>query len=204
MKPETRRYLLEKAANVVGALIYIMFAAAFILDFMRTQRMSCIFSLIIVTFFVFFFLVRDIPKQVSLSPYDWFIGLCGTFIPLLLRPAPAMHDTLILHVLQIIGMCISIAGILSLNKSLGLVAANRGVKTFWAYEYVRHPIYVGYFINLISFWVQNITPANTVAILLFMTFEILRIFAEEKYLSRDPAYLAYMKKVRWRMVPGLF
>jgi len=39
---------------------------------------------------------------------------------------------------------------------------------------------------------------------MWMTYEILRLFSEEKYLSQDPAYVEYKKKVRWRMIPGIF
>jgi protein-S-isoprenylcysteine O-methyltransferase Ste14 len=34
--------------------------------------------------------------------------------------------------------------------------------------------------------------------------QILRLKAEEELLGQDPAYRAFMAKVRWRLVPGVF
>ena len=201
---EKHRYALEKILNILGALLYVVFAATYAKDIIHTHRISSIYPLALTSFFIYFFLVRDIPKQLNLSPYDWVITLNGTFLTLYFRPAPHVHDSAPLLMMQCLGICIAIAGLLSLNKSIGLVPANRGVKTFWAYKYVRHPIYAGYFICFIGYFFQNMTPANAVIITLWMTCETLRLFSEEKYLSDDPVYAEYMKKVRWRMFPGIF
>ena len=197
-------YTIEKGANVLGALIYTVFASTFAKDIIHIHRLSSFFPLMLTSLFMYFFLTRNIPKRLNLSPYDWLITLNGTFLPLCLRPAPFWHDSTILLILQSIGMCISIMGIMSLNKSIGLVATNRGVKTLWAYKYVRHPIYAGYFITCGTFCAQNFTAGNVIITLLWMACEILRIFSEERYLSSDPVYASYMKKVRWRLIPYLF
>jgi len=196
--------LLEKALSLLGAFVYIVFAATFAKDMIVNHRISSLFPLFMTSIFVYFFLVRDLPRQLNLSPYDWFITLVGTFLPLCLRPAPVVHDNVVLLILQSVGTCISIAGILSLNKSIGLAPANRGVKTFFAYEYIRHPIYAGYFLSLGAYALENLTWANIIICVSWMTCETLRLFAEEKYLSQDPAYTAYMKKVRWRLIPYIF
>jgi protein-S-isoprenylcysteine O-methyltransferase Ste14 len=201
---EKHRSAIENILSLLGAFIYIVFAATFAKDIFDTHRISSIFPLAMTSFFTYFFLIRDIPKQLNLSPYDWLITLNGTFLPLCLRPAPHLHDTVALILLQTIGTCISTAGILSLNKSIGFAPANRGIKTFWAYKYVRHPIYAGYFISLGAYCLQNLTTGNFVITLLWMLCETLRLFAEEKYLSADPVYADYMKRVRWRMIPGVF
>lgn len=201
---EKHRHTIEKSLNILSAFIYIVFAAIYAKDIISTHRISSVFPLVMVSFFVYFFLIRGLPKQINLSPYEWLISLNGTFLPLCLRPAPFLHDSIALIILQSIGVCISIAGILSLNKSIGLAPANRGIKMFWAYKYVRHPIYAGYFISLGGYCAQNLTPTNVIITILWMTCESLRMFAEEKYLSADPAYADYMKKVRWRLVPYLF
>jgi protein-S-isoprenylcysteine O-methyltransferase Ste14 len=202
---EKHRYAIEKCLNILSAFIYIVFAATFAKDLIHNHRLSSFFPVVMVSFFVYFFLIRDLPRQLNLSPYDWLISLNGTFLPLCLRPAPLLHDSFALIILQSVGVCVSMAGILSLNKSIGLAPANRGIKTFWAYKYVRHPIYAGYFISLGAYCAQNLTAVNVIVTLLWMTCESLRMFAEEKYLSADdPAYVAYMKKVRWRLVPYVF
>jgi len=201
---EKHRYAIEKALNLLSAFIYVIFTASFAKDVIVNHRLSSIFPVLMVSFFVYFFLVRDLPKQINLSPYHWLISLNGTFLPLCLRPAPSFHDHTALIIVQVIGVCISIAGILSLNKSIGLAPANRGIKMFWAYRYIRHPIYAGYFISQSCYCLQNLTSTNMVITVLWLTCETLRLFEEEKYLADDPVYADYMKRVRWRMIPGLF
>jgi protein-S-isoprenylcysteine O-methyltransferase Ste14 len=201
---EKYRVPLEKVTNVLGCLIYIAFFAVIFSDIIHNHRLSSVFPLLLTMFFAWFFLTRDLARQINLSLYDWIITMTGTFLPLCIRPAPLVHDYPLLLVVQTVGTCISIFGLLSLNKSVGLVAANRGVKTFWAYKYIRHPIYTGYFITYGAFCYQNFTTGNFIIIALWMTYEILRLFSEEKYLSQDPAYVEYMKKVRWRMIPYVF
>jgi protein-S-isoprenylcysteine O-methyltransferase Ste14 len=201
---EKHRASVEKICNVLGALVYIVFVATFAKDIYSNHRLSSFFPLAMSSFFFYFFLVRDLPRQLNLSPYHWLIALYGTFLPLYFRPPATVHDSVPFIIIQAVGISISIAGILSLNKSIGLTPANRGVKTIGAYKFIRHPIYAGYFLTLGGYCLQNFTQLNVIIFFAWMTCETLRMFAEEKYLSQDPAYAAYMKKVPWRILPYIF
>lgn len=201
---EKHRYVIEKGLNFIGAFAYLVFAAIFARDILQVHRISSVFPLLMTSFFVYFFLVRPVPKRLNISPYEWLITLNGTFLPLCLHPTALLHDSLPLLILQTAGTLVSMIGILSLNKSLGLAPANRGIKTFWAYKCVRHPIYAGYFISLGAWCLQNLIMYNAIIFTVWAVCETLRLFAEEKYLSDDPIYAAYMKKVRWRIIPWIF
>ena len=50
---------------------------------------------------------------------------------------------------------------------------------------------------------MNPLPINAVLFLGAGAMQAARIAAEERLLSRDEAYRAYMAKVRWRVIPGL-
>ncbi len=98
---------------------------------------------------------------------------------------------------------------------------NRGIVTRGTYAIVRHPGYTAK--NL--FWLStliplffNINPSapffSWTGYLLFClstiggfiawsTIYCLRALTEEKLLMRDPEYVAYCKKVRWRFIPGV-
>ena len=73
------------------------------------------------------------------------------------------------------------------------------------YAVVRHPMYsgaalmmIGTPISLGSWWGLPASLALTVAI-------IWRLFEEERTLARDlDGYSAYLRKVRWRLIPGVF
>jgi protein-S-isoprenylcysteine O-methyltransferase Ste14 len=115
-----------------------------------------------------------------------------------------VHDQLVILAAQVLGMSISLAALFSLNKSWGLVAANRGVKTGGLYGIVRHPIYTGYFLSCGAFVVQNMTTSNAALYVLFFLLELLRVGAEERLLSKDPDYVTYTRRTRWRVVPFVY
>ncbi len=199
------RRLIETGLNFVGSAVYVLSAAALILDYRHNDRISSLLMVALTTMFAFFFLARTTPPQeANTSPRDWLVATAGTAIPLLLRPAAAVHDFAITEALQFVGICVSITGLLALNNSFGMVAANRGVKTGGIYRYIRHPIYAGYVLASSGFLVQNFTLFNAAVMAAWMALEFGRMGAEEKLLSRDPAYAAYMKRTPWRIIPFVF
>jgi protein-S-isoprenylcysteine O-methyltransferase Ste14 len=153
---------------------------------------------------VWFSLIRPMPKSSNVSIYDWSIALLGSLIILYTRPAPQMHDHLLLLGVQLFGTSVSLTGLFSLNKSFGLVAANRGVKSSGMYAVVRHPIYAGYFLSFGAYLLQNMTLANAVIYTLFVAFELLRVVAEERVLLQDPVYASYARRTRWRVLPLIY
>ena len=196
--------LWEYCCNTGLAACYLIFSWGMLIDFTRTHRLSSLILTVFETFIVFYSLCRPAPKQANTSIYDWTVALAGTFILLLLRPAPQVHGHPAVLTVQLIGMCISLAALFSLNKSWGLVAANRGIKTAGMYSVVRHPIYAGYFVSFAAYLVQNATAANAMIYAVFVCLELLRMGAEERLLSRDPDYVSYTRRIRWRVVPFVY
>ena len=192
------------ACNVGLAACYLPFSWGMLIDFMHTHRLSSLILTFFETLIVFYSLFRPAPKQANTSLYDWTVALAGTFILLLLRPAPQVHDHLAIIALQLVGMSTSLAALFSLNKSFGLVAANRGVKRGGLYGVVRHPIYAGYFISFAAYVVQNATVWNAALYAVFVCIELLRVAAEERVLSGDQEYVSYARSTRWRVVPFLY
>jgi protein-S-isoprenylcysteine O-methyltransferase Ste14 len=153
-----------------------------------------------------FTLIRRPTDQISVNPCDWFLALTATFLPLLVQTsdnaAPALVTAAVL--LIIAGNCFQIMAKLFLRRSFGLAPANRGVKVDGPYRWVRHPMYAGYLVvhvgNIILFplWI-NVALYGASWVL-----QIMRLLAEERLLSQDPVYAAYMQKVRWRLLPGVF
>ncbi len=138
------------------------------------------------------------------SPYATTIAFAGTAAALCVVPdgatvAPEWLST----VLTLVGGSIAFLGKLSLRRSFGLVAANRGVKTGGMYAFVRHPIYCGYVINHIGLLMVYLSAWN-LAVLGFCWLMLwLRAVEEEKFLLQDPAYGTYAAQVRYRIVPGV-
>jgi protein-S-isoprenylcysteine O-methyltransferase Ste14 len=93
--------------------------------------------------------------------------------------------------------------LLSLGRSFGLVAANRGVRTGGLYRYVRHPAYSGYILAYSGYVLENPSLRNACLFAVVLVFEGVRIVEEERTLAGDPAYQEYRRRVRSRVVPYL-
>ncbi len=194
----------EWFCNLALAVMYGLFAYSYILDFINTHRLSSLILIVFELTLVVLLLIRRMPKQVSVSLYDWAIAIMGTTMVVFLRPSPEINDHLVLVTLQLLGMSISLFGLFSLNRSYGTVPANRGIQTDGLYRFVRHPVYAGYFLSLSSYALQNPTSSNFIVVGAILMFKVLRIFAEEELLSKDPDYVAFKQKTRWRIIPYVF
>lgn len=131
--------------------------------------------------------------------------LMGTFFFyfVVLEPGPAIVPTWLSAQVQMLGVLWQIFAKISLGRSFGLLPANRGVVTTYAYRVVRHPIYLGYLVGHIGFQLGSFDWRNVPLLAALWFFQVLRIFEEEKVLRADPAYLTYMARTRFRLVPGL-
>lgn len=201
--PRFKRQIWEMTVNVVLAAFFFRFAWIQGEAFFTWYRLSTFLLLVKVSTDVFFYLIRKPPEKVSMSLYDWTVGLMGTYAIILFMPAGQTHDSLIGQVVQCAGIGLQIFAMASLNRSIGVVAANRGIKTGGMYRWVRHPLYLsyvvafgGYLINQFSYWNVAVYCG---AILLWM----LRIMAEERLLTQDDSYREYTQRVRWKLIPGL-
>jgi protein-S-isoprenylcysteine O-methyltransferase Ste14 len=136
---------------------------------------------------------------------DWFLGFAGTAAPLFANVggAAALPIALIAP-LCVIALSLQIAAKLNLNRSFGIIPANRGVVTTGFYAVVRHPIYASYVLGHIAFLLLNPTLWNAGVYVLGLALQVMRMSAEERLLGNDPAYRAYLRRVRYRLAPGIY
>ncbi len=205
MPDNARRWRLvrEFAFTVVLAAFFARLAYSFLLDFRDTGKLS---SLVYVLFeFVVIILAfsRRIPTAVSWNLLDWVLALLSTVLPLWLVAAASQNDWFWFSV-QCIGQAISTMGMFSLNRSFGVVPANRGVKTNGVYQLVRHPIYCGYSIIDVAMLAQNFCLWNICIAGTHLIVQTWRILREERFLLQDPAYAKYAARVRWRLFPAIW
>ncbi|MCU0708148.1 MAG: isoprenylcysteine carboxylmethyltransferase family protein [Pirellula sp.] len=162
--------------------------------------------LITETIMVVLVLLRRSAKDLTLQPGDWAIALTATCLSLLARPsphAPQWYDA-IGAVLTIAGLCTQLAAKLTLGRRFGLVAANRGICSSGPYRIVRHPIYMGYVMLHLGFFILNPSLWNLTVFTLLYSIKVPRILIEERLLARDAEYRSYMEQVRYRLLPGVF
>ncbi len=153
---------------------------------------------------VLLLLIRRPTDRISTRGLDWILAAGGTFVVLLVGQSGAPLHGPLGAMLMLIGLAIHVGAKLSLFRSFGVVAANRGVKAGGLYRLVRHPMYAGYMLTHVGFLLVAPSLWNLAVYAAAWAFLVARIYAEEKVLSEDPAYQALKARVRYRLVPGLF
>jgi len=151
-----------------------------------------------------FFIIIQRKGTWSSGAYATAIAFVGTSAPLLVKPVgAALAPDWLSAAIMIVGASISIGGKLSLRRSFGLIAANRGVKTKGLYRFVRHPIYFGYIVSEVGLLLLYFSIWNVASIAFGWVMLWLRAREEEKFLSKDPEYRAYAQRVSGRLIPRL-
>jgi protein-S-isoprenylcysteine O-methyltransferase Ste14 len=153
-----------------------------------------------------FALIRRPTANISMDLGDWLLAITATCAGLLIIPGVTLVPALapLGVTLALAGNVIQAWAKLTLRRSFGVTAANRGIKLNGPYRFVRHPMYAGYAVVHIGVLILMFSPMNVVIYTISWWAQILRILAEERLLSQDPAYADYMTRVRWRLIPGLF
>ena len=158
--------------------------------------------------FVVTMVSRKTPVRVSTNPWYWLLTFLETYwlflVVVLVRHGKPIVPHIASDSLAIFSLLLMIWGRLSLGRSIGLVPAQRSLVSAGAYKYVRHPIYLGTSLNLIAVALNGYSSMNFVIVALGIFWFGLKSAVEESYLHSDPQYAEYMRRVRWRWLPGIF
>jgi protein-S-isoprenylcysteine O-methyltransferase Ste14 len=205
-QPAPAQRVLTICANLVGAGSAAVFSYSFLHFYVQTHRLIGIVFFVQQTLVALAYLIRRPARLVSRRWDDWLLAFGGTFAGVLFRPE-GRHPAWGIHtglVLQLLGAAIVVASLLTLGRSFGFAAADRGVVIGGPYTVVRHPMYAAYLLLQSGYLLQSLSVRNA-AILLFGTLcNAGRARAEERLLARNQDYLAYRRQVRWRIVPGVW
>ena len=99
---------------------------------------------------------------------------------------------------------IGIASLFSLNRSFGILIARREIKTGGLYNIVRHPMYCSDILLRVGFVIGYFSWLNLGLVLVSSALYVLRARLEEGFLAKTPEYENYMKKVKYRFIPGVY
>lgn len=155
---------------------------------------------------VVFLLIRRPTTEVSRDPRDWLLAIlatCGPFLVSVGHGSPLVPVPVAASI-WLLGTLLQISAKLALGRSFGCVPANRGLKAGGPYRMVRHPMYAGYLLSHVAFLLMNPTSLNFAVYVFCDGLQIPRILVEERLLGRDSAYREYVRKVSWRVLPGIF
>ncbi len=153
----------------------------------------------------YFMLIRRPAVIITTRPLDWAVALIGTSLAMFVWPGgnPLLPE-IIGTVLMFSGVLLALWAKLSLRRSFGIAAANRGAIFSGPYRFIRHPMYGGYLIVNVGFLLNNPLLWNFCVYATTSLLLVMRVLAEERLLKMDPIYNAYSSRVRFRLIPALF
>lgn len=94
--------------------------------------------------------------------------------------------------------------LLNLGRSFGILIARRDIRTGGLYAVVRHPMYGTDLLLRIGFLISHAHWKTVVLFMISTACYVWRANLEERFLSLQPEYRAYRRRVRWRFIPGLY
>jgi protein-S-isoprenylcysteine O-methyltransferase Ste14/uncharacterized membrane protein (UPF0127 family) len=192
--------------NLVLALLYGFFVAAHVSRAIGTGEWATTMPMVAQeALLVVLFLTRRRSIATSSRPMDWIVGVAGTLLPLFMRPGGAPGPLAWLgEPLQFVGLAAAVAALGFLGRSVGMVAANRGIKTSGLYRLVRHPAYAGYLLSYVAYTISYPTSRNVLLVFATLLLLNVRAIAEERFLRQDPSYEVYLRGTPWRFVPFVY
>jgi protein-S-isoprenylcysteine O-methyltransferase Ste14 len=194
------------AVDIGERLFLVLLAIPFLWAFVRVMPLHPTIVLLMISESIGLGLIltRRIGK-LSLGAVPVLAAFGGTALPLLVRPnGIPLAPSILCTGLMIAGLVLAIAAKLYLNRSFGLIAANRGVKVSGPYRFVRHPMYAGYMINQVGFLLMSFSMANLLLYLAAWSFQLVRVHEEERILSADLDYQHFSSRVPTKLLPGIY
>lgn len=204
--PERVARLVRVTINIIGATGATYFALASIHSYFHGHRAIGVAFVAVQLWVVIAYLVRRPAASVTRRPSDWALATVGTFGGVLVRPDglhPGWGTPLGLG-LQVVGLAICVASFVSLGRSFGFAAADRGLRVRGPYAVVRHPIYASYLFLQLGYLAQSVSWRNALIFAVVSSANVGRARAEERVLALGDGYDAYRARVRWRFIPGVW
>jgi protein-S-isoprenylcysteine O-methyltransferase Ste14 len=205
---DLRRYAIEAALRILALAIVSLFVHRAIVAFLHDpSRITLLLAAISEGATFAMLLLSRSPTVRDWHPLSVFCTLAASFLyPLLIVTEPGAHlvGERAGATIQATGLLWAIYAKLSLGRSFGLLPAHRGVVVHGAYRWVRHPIYLGYFVTHMGFLLANFGLQNLLVYAILYAIQVFRILREEEILAAQESYRQYCQRVRYRALFGIF
>jgi protein-S-isoprenylcysteine O-methyltransferase Ste14 len=201
-----RAIVTDLMSRALIVMLFTMLSINLLADFRHTGHVTGLLLLVGEALVVILTVVRRRAIQVDRSVAAGILTMLSVAGPPMLRASDvaALVPDVATAMISAVGLGLVVIGKMALGRSFGLVPANRGIVVRGPYTVVRHPIYTGYLITHIGFFMADPTGWNAAVILIADSALILRALMEERVLSADAEYQSYCRRVGWHLVPGVF
>ena len=201
-----RAIVTDLMSRALIVMLFTMLSINLLADFRHTGHVTGLLLLVGEALVVILTVVRRRAIQVDRSVAAGILTMLSVAGPPMLRASDvaSLVPDVATAMISAVGLGLVVIGKMALGRSFGLVPANRGIVVRGPYTVVRHPIYTGYLITHIGFFMADPTGWNAAVILIADSALILRALMEERVLSADAEYQSYCRRVGWHLVPGVF
>lgn len=155
-------------------------------------------------------------RSVQPSLFGWVVCMVcySPFFPFMAKVVPFptdqmaffINDTITFYVRLFILMvlCFKVYAIAVLGAKCSNLT-NRGIVEHGPYGFIRHPHYIS---KLVIWWLTALPlivkqPMGALAMFFWTYIYYLRAVTEENHLSEEEAYVNYLKRVKYRFIPGI-
>jgi protein-S-isoprenylcysteine O-methyltransferase Ste14 len=194
----------EFASRVFISSLFVLLAINLGSEFLRTGHLTGLLLLVSETLVIVMTAVR---RPAIIIDRTWqarvVAGASIVGVPLIRPIGDALIPDMYTALASAVGLGVIIVGKLTLGRSFGLMPAHRGLVCTGLYGWVRHPIYAGYLVTHAAFLIAHPAWWNVVLLVISDVSLVMRSVYEERTLARDPEYVGYMERVRWRVLPGV-
>jgi len=153
------------------------------------------------------FLLRTPARAIQTALSHQAVAVCAFYSGVFFMGPPIAESPLLLDLSWwtiLFGMIIGILSLVQLGKSFGVLIAIREVRATGLYGWIRHPMYLSDIVLRLGYLISH--PAWPVASLFLVSSAcyVVRAMLEERFLAaQGETYAAYMKRVRYRFIPGI-
>ena len=194
----------EFAARACISALFVVLATRIGAEFLRTGHVTGLLLLVSELLVVVLTVMRRPALAIDRS---WLARIVTTVsilgVPFIRPTGGGLVPDVQTALLTASGLLLIIVGKMTLGRSFGLMPAHRGLVCTGVYGFVRHPIYAGYLVTHVGFLLAHPSPLNLALLVTSDTALLVRAMLEERTLARDPEYVDYMQRVRWRVLPGV-
>jgi protein-S-isoprenylcysteine O-methyltransferase Ste14 len=153
------------------------------------------------------FLVRVRPSLVSMNLVHWVVALVTCFSGFIFVRQDTNGGPILSFAADSLIVFAIVLGIVTafiLGRSYDFLPALRHVKTEYVYEIVRHPMYLSSIIIKLGYVLKNPSIYNICLLMVITVLYDKRAKYEEEIMSRSDSYVMYLRRVKYRFMPGIY